>query len=124
MDHLNVSIENSWRLLLEDEFQKTYFTPRSISGKSINPKYEGVVCSGIKIKLTDKVKARPLDFAINFLQSVKKIHEDQFNFLSGNFIDKLYGSDKLRLSIENNQDVSLLIESWDNMKNKDKYFIY
>ena len=106
------------------EFQKTYFTPESIPGKSINPKYEGEVCSGLKIKLTDRTKARPLDFAMHFLQSVKKTHKGQFNFLSSNFIDKLYGSDKLRLSIENNQDVSLLIESWNNMKNKDGYFIY
>ena len=98
--------------------------PKSIPSKAAYPKFKDEVCHGLRIEVEDKNTIIPFDMAVNILNEVYKLHPDDFEFLSSNFIDKLYGSDKLRLSIENNQDVSLLIESWNNMKNKDGYFIY
>jgi uncharacterized protein YbbC (DUF1343 family) len=50
-------------------------------------------------------------------------------FFESNFIDKLYGSNKLRLSIENNEKIDLIISHFnkngDNfIEIRSKYLIY
>ena len=54
---------------------------------------------------------------------IKKIHPEEFNFIEGNFIDKLYGSNNLRNSIMHNKDINILINSWTNFNNT-KYLLY
>ena len=49
----------------------------------------------------------------HFLGHVHKNHPKDFKFINDNFIDKLYGSDMLRLSIINNHDITSLIQSWE-----------
>jgi len=49
--------------------------------------------------------------------------------LESNFIDKLYGSDGLRLSISENRNINILIENFQNNKGeflqkREKYLIY
>jgi hypothetical protein len=68
-------------------------------------------------------KARPLDFSINLINEIYLTHKDQFKFNSNNFIDKLYGSDILRLCIEGGCDIDELIDSWDTI-NENKYLLY
>ena len=81
-------------------------------------------CNGIKVSIIDKNKAKPLDFTINLVQSIHLLHETEFKFLPNNFIDKLYGSDKLRLSVLNKNSMNQLIDSWSTIKNKNDYLIY
>jgi len=50
-------------------------------------------------------------------------------FLESNFIDKLYGSNKLRLSIENNENIDLIINHFNKYEDnfneiRSKYLIY
>lgn len=102
---------------------KTVFKPISIKTKSNSPKYENIVCNGIKIEITDMKKAKPLEFTINLINTIYKNHPNQFQFISNNFIDKLYGSDILRLCIENGCEVDELITSW-RKTNDNKYLLY
>ena len=78
----------------DDKYGITSFTPKSIPAAKY-PKYEGEECKGIRI-ITLK---NPLIWTIHLLQIVHDQHPEEFRFLESNFIDKLYGSDKLRLSI-------------------------
>ncbi len=54
----------------------------------------------------------PLIWTIHLLQIVYDQHPEQFRFLESNFIDKLYGSDKLRLSILNEGGVIRIIDQF------------
>ena len=81
------------------------------------------------VEISDKKIASPLEIAVNILYSVYSLHPNEFEFLSNNFIDRLYGSDKLRNYILSDVDIELLFEEWKNneeefMKTKNKYLLY
>ncbi len=103
--------------------EKTIFTPKSIKGKSMYPKYKDMKCNGIKINLTDIDKARPLEFSMYLINSIYSSHKQDFKFISDNFIDKLYGSDQLRLYVLNQKNIDELIDSWE-LLNENKYLLY
>ena len=109
------------------EFKSISFKPKSINGKSINPKYENMICEGVEIVVLNKEKIRPLEIILHSLQFIHQNHPE-FEFISNNFIDKLYGDDQLRLSILNNIDVENIIDEWKklNESNVDKsnFLIY
>ena len=107
-----------------DKFEITSFTPESVSAAR-NPKYKGKVCKGIRIITLQN----PLIWTIHLLQIVHDQHPEEFRFLESNFIDKLYGSDKLRLSIENNENIDLIINHFNKYEDnfneiRSKYLIY
>ncbi|MDB4859695.1 DUF1343 domain-containing protein, partial [Candidatus Marinimicrobia bacterium] len=105
------------------KISKTNFTPKSIIGKSLNPKYLNEKCNGLKIEILDRDKISPIALALHLLSVIHKIHPNEFKFLKSNFIDKLYGSSKLRQHILLDKDVELLIKSWDNINN-DNFLLY
>ena len=49
---------------------------------------------------------------LHLFQVLNEMHTEEFQFLDSRFIDKLYGSDRLRLTIESGVRVEALIESW------------
>ena len=107
-----------------DEFKIAEFTPLSISAAKY-PKYEGEKCLGLRIYNLEN----PIDWTIKLLAIINSLHLEQFKFLESNFIDKLYGSDGLRLSISENRNINILIENFQNHKGeflqkREKYLIY
>ena len=105
------------------KFLKTSFSPRSIKGKSSNPKYIDEYCNGIKIIILNKEIINPLKITLLLLDAVKKEHPNNFKITSSTFFDKLYGNDELRRCIESNNDINILIKSWVN-SNNDKFLLY
>ena len=78
-----------------DSISLISFTPKSILGKAYNPKYKDRECKGYFIhNLVD-----PISWTINFINLMSKVYSSEFTFFQSNFIDKLYGSNKLRLDI-------------------------
>ena len=57
------------------------------------------------------------------LESIAKNHEEEFSFYENNFIDKLYGSDVLRNSINSKKGVNAIIQEWEPFINKE-YLLY
>ena len=56
-------------------------------------------------------------------------HPEQFRFLKSNFIDKLYGSDEFRVSIEKGKDFNQIIEQFsideeEFLSKRKNYLIY
>ena len=105
------------------EFSEISFIPKSIKGKSINPKYLGEHCKGIKISIIDKKKINPIEIALYILDEVHKEHPNNFKITSSDFFDKLYGSNKLRKHIESNNDINILIDNWLYFNNN-KFLLY
>jgi uncharacterized protein YbbC (DUF1343 family) len=109
---------------LLDDYEITQFTPQSIPAAKY-PKYDGEDCFGLNINNLEN----PIDWTIKLLAIIKSLHPEQFKFLESNFIDKLYGSDGLRLSILENRNINILIEKFQNHKGeffqkREKYLIY
>ena len=88
-----------------DEFKIAEFTPLSIPAAKY-PKYEGEKCLGLRINNLEN----PIDWTIKLLAIIKSLHPEQFKFLETNIIDKLYGSDRLRLSIWENRNINIRSE--------------
>ena len=95
------------------EFSKVSFTPRFLPSKAEYPKYKDQKCYGIKINIIDRKIANPLLITTHIINIVSKNHPNDFKFISNNFIDKLYGSDKLRNTITQNSSIDKLFEDWD-----------
>jgi len=107
-----------------DEFKIAEFSPLSIPAAKY-PKYEGEKCLGLRINNLEN----PIDWTIKLLAIIKSLHSEQFKFLESNFIDKLYGSDGLRLSILENRNINILIDEFQSNKGeflqkREKYLIY
>lgn len=98
-------------------FKKVNFTPTDFSYH----KYYNEKCNGVKIVVHDKILYHPLKTAIEILEIVQNVHPDRFKFLENNFIDKLYGSDKLRKCIlSDDNQLGDLYEDWVLEENKFK----
>ena len=93
---------------------KTTFTPESILGKAVYPKYKGELCQGIKIEVTDKNRFYPLRLGVLILKSVYETHPKEFIFFENRFIDKLYGSDDLRNNVISGLSINELLLTWKN----------
>ena len=107
-----------------DKFEIIQFTPQSKPAAKY-PKYENEICFGLRIHYL----VNPIEWTIQLLGFIRSQHPEQFQFLESNFIDKLYGSDRLRISIEKNKNLTDIIEQFSSdekdfyLKRK-KYLMY
>ena len=94
-------------------FNSVDFIPRFIPSKATYPKFKDKLCKGVRIEVKDKSILNPLHIAIYILNEVYLLHPEEFKFLSNNFIDKLFGSDKLRNYILSDKKVEILMKEWE-----------
>lgn len=104
------------------------FTPVSIAGKAVHPKFENEECSGIKISVTDKTKFKPVEFGVYLLTALVKLYPDKIIFKK-DYFDKLAGSDKLRKELLTGIPEEEIINGWEveieNFKSiRKKYLLY
>ena len=104
------------------------FTPKPIENMSKWPKYENQLCYGFNLELKDE-KFDPLKYSVLLINEIKNQYSEDFKFLDSHFIDKLYGSDKLRTIITNDGNIDSLINTWnvdeqEFKKRRAKYLIY
>ena len=96
MDNVELLKTLSSFLANNDQIDTVSFIPISMPGKSYHPKYENETCHGLKIiNLED-----PIAFTLHLFKVLVLLHPNEFMFLENNFIDRLYGSDYLRLFLE------------------------
>nr|WP_229368103.1 DUF1343 domain-containing protein [Fibrisoma limi] len=85
------------------------FTPVDKPG-AMNPPNEGQVCYGLDLT---KVDARKLGFTLKYVIDFYNKAPDKDKFILGtNFIDKLYGSDQLRLQLKAGVSEADIRKSW------------
>jgi len=106
----------------------TEFVPVEIKGKADNPKFNGEKCYGINIEVTDKTKLSAIDFGLNLIYVLHKLHPAEFKFRENHF-DLLVGTDKIRKSIEDGDSPDQLKKLWqedlNNFKKiRNKYLLY
>ncbi len=106
-------------------FKSVNFTP-IISNRSKWPKYENEACGGCQIILTNSQQYKPIFTTTQVIFKIAQLYPDKFKFLNSNFIDKLYGSKKLRLWIESKKNSNYLYDEWKSHFSplQEKYLIY
>jgi uncharacterized protein YbbC (DUF1343 family) len=95
-----------------DVMDTVSFIPRSLLGKSAHPKYQDELCHGLKVT---RLK-NPINWTIHLFETLNSLYPDKFKFLESNFVDKLYGSNILRLTINKGENASQLIARWQEDK--------
>jgi Uncharacterized protein conserved in bacteria len=101
------------------EFEAITFFPSSITSPSNPPKYVGERCEGVFINVTNQKLFEPVKTGIALLISVAKLYPE-FSFTKKNFIDKLAGTDKLRLMISAGFTLDEIVAAYEQELNRFK----
>ena len=88
-------------------FRPAWFTP-SFS------KFQGQLCAGVQVHITDRAAFAPVDAGIAILLEVARHHGKDFSFLPGNppFFDKLAGASWLREAITAGESLDAIKTRW------------
>ncbi len=113
MDGLTVTDSLNAMQLSGVKFFPVDFTPVEIAGKSRWPKYKNKGCSGSRIVITDPEAFHPMKTAVSVLFTVKKLYPEEFETAATKFLDKLYGSDALRLALAGGERKEILFARWE-----------
>ena len=95
------------RNLTGAHFRPAWFTP-SFS------KFQGQLCAGVQVHITDRAAFAPVDAGIAILLEVARHHGNDFSFLPGNppFFDKLAGVSWLREAITAGESLDAIKTHW------------
>ncbi len=109
-------------------FKDTTFTPITIPGKAVRPKFENELCDGLKIMVTDRDKFNPYRTGVFIVQALHKLYPQNFQFKQKHF-DRLIGNSKIRQAIQDGATVKelerLIAKGLDSFKQKrEKYLMY
>jgi len=106
-------------------FESVNFTPTS-SDQSKWPKYEDDFCGGCKIIVTNNKNYQPIYATTQIIFKISQLYPEKFKFLKSNFIDKLYGTKKLRFWVESQSNGINLYDDWVSQSSTvgNKYLIY
>lgn len=108
-------------------FKAVKFTPyKKIS--SFEPKYMNEECNGVSLTITDFKKFRPVEVSIAILYALRASSK-QFKWINNNYIDKLAGTSKLRVMIDENITLKEITDSYNEElekynNNRKKFLLY
>jgi len=80
-------------------FEVIEYRPKGSIFNNRIPKYNGKACSGIKIIVNDKTKVKPVETATSIIALIERLHPREFRWAANGYIDKLFGSNQLRVFI-------------------------
>jgi uncharacterized protein YbbC (DUF1343 family) len=86
-------------------FREHYFVPTF-------SKWVGETCGGVQVHVTDERRVDAIRTAVTMIVTAKRVHPDVFGWRSDNFIDKLSGSDRLRLMVDAGAGADEVIGAW------------
>tara|TARA_R110000823_G_scaffold305474_1_gene427581 strand:- start:12621 stop:13796 length:1176 start_codon:yes stop_codon:yes gene_type:complete len=85
------------------------FTPRAIKGAALNPKFKNQAVQGLDLR---QATTKGLDLSY-LISAYKQLNNNDITFFErADFMDKLAGTDKLRLAIEAGQSAQLIKQTW------------
>lgn len=100
------------QLLPGVEFEEVNYRPIGTSFSNRVPKYDGESCSGIKVIIKDKNLFKPLETATTILFLINQLHPREFQWEKNGYIDKLFGSNELRVMAAQKKAPSHLPAIW------------
>ena len=76
------------------------------------PKFDNLKCSGIELIITDQNTFKPVETATSMLILIDQLFPRQFQWEKENYIDKLFGSNQLRILAAQKKGPDYLPASW------------
>jgi uncharacterized protein YbbC (DUF1343 family) len=103
-------------------FREAYFSP------TFN-KWVNQVCGGVQLHITDADAFEAIRTAITMIVAAKQLYPTTFAWRPDNYIDKLSGSDRLRLMVDAGAGVDEVIGAWQQelaafRRQREPYLIY
>ena len=93
-------------------FERIKYRPKGSTNHYRVPLYDGLSCSGIEININDIDKYNPIYTATTLMLLIHQLHPRQFQWKDNGYIDKLFGSDVLRLIASQNKGIDQLSPHW------------
>lgn len=109
-------------------FQPVTFIPNSNTALKSNPKYEGLSCGGVFLKINERKKYQSVFTGMKIIQAIFKMYPDSIKISTG-FFDKLVGSNKFRKAVQVGKTHKYFQHSYeeglkDYIQKRPKYIIY
>tara|TARA_B100000949_G_C14287445_1_gene455115 strand:+ start:2727 stop:4034 length:1308 start_codon:yes stop_codon:yes gene_type:complete len=100
------------------EFKEVTYRPVGSPYYNRVPQYDGRSCSGLEIIITDQDLVKPVETATTIITLMNQLHPREFQWRGHDYIDKLFGSDMLRVFVAQKKPPSYLSPQWmhDEMK--------
>ena len=76
------------------------------------PQYDGLSCSGLEIIIMDQDLVKPLETATTIISLINQLHPREFQWIGHGYIDKLFGSDLLRVFVAQKKPPAYLPPQW------------
>jgi len=92
-------------------FEVVSYTPESMPGKALHPKYEGQHCHGLRLIITDRDQFKPIQTTVWILAQIKQLYPQHFQWYQRR-IDLLTGNAELRQTLDAQDPVPALLERW------------
>ena len=94
------------------EFIEVQYRPEGSIYQERVPKYDGQECSGIKINITNRDTFNPLKVATSILFLINQLHPREFQWEKNDYIDKLFGTNELRILAAQKKPATHLAAIW------------
>jgi len=94
------------------EFKEITYRPMGSIYYNRVPKYDGKACSGIQLKITDRNEFNPLITATTMMVLIHHLHPKEFQWTADGYIDKLFGTDLLRVIASQNKTPDHIPPQW------------
>lgn len=88
-------------------FREQYFVPTF-------GKFAGTACGGVQVHIVDEHRFEAIQTAVAMLVTVKRLFPAVFAWRPDLFIDKLSGSDRLRLMVDAGADTAEIVGAWES----------
>ena len=94
------------------EFKEVRYRPMGSPYYNRVPQYDGLSCSGLEIIITDKNLVKPVETATTIITLTDQLHPREFQWIGQGYIDKLFGSDMLRVFVAQKKPPAYLPPRW------------
>lgn len=94
------------------EFEEINYRPKGSIYQEKTPKYDGKSCSGIKVIITNRNFFKPLQTATTILFLINQLHPREFQWEENDYIDKLFGTNELRILAAQKKPAAHLQAIW------------
>ena len=108
-------------------FEPVQFTPVPMLPSVPEPKFKDQPCNGVFLRVSDRDAFAAVKTGIAIICTIKKLYPDKLEWTRT--IDRLYGSDRLRIAVDANQSLSNILASFESetkefMAIREKYLRY
>ncbi len=109
------------------KYEPIEFTPHPYPWAS-KPKYDGVLCHGVKITVTDRDAYKPVEAGVYLVWAIKKLAPRHFKIMAARF-DERAGTPDVRLELEAGKLPKEIVSGWAKQLKKfgnvrTKYLLY